>query len=132
MMLDLLGYFFPGGPYFTRRKAARRVKVLESGGEVIIEAIQLSSEKKVLNGYLRLALPSIWWRPNREISVGEVLICRVQCPISMRPVDENSYRRGVPKYWTLVDIVNGDRQTTVAVAEDYAKWLMPIFAAGNE
>src|SRR5215216_1838380 len=109
MLFDLLGYLVPGGPYFQRAKVRRGVKDLRSGRQVIIEALKLPEEGKAVSGYLRLELPSIWWRPNRESSLGEALICQNRCTLAVRPVDDDAFSRGAPKYWTMVTIMSDQK-----------------------
>jgi hypothetical protein len=118
MIADILGYLFPGGPYSDRSRARRALRHIEAGREVYFAAVRLPATGKAEGGFVRLRLSQAWWRPNREVGIGELVLCENECHVESRPVDPESFRRGAPKYWTLVTITSGQLESTIAVSEE--------------
>lgn len=117
MILDILGYLIPGGPYFEKRKARLLATKLQGGQEVLFEAARLPNTGNAISGYVRICLPRAWWRPNREASAGEIVLCENFCRIDVRPVDKEAFKRGAPKYWVIAEIHDARRTSTLSVSE---------------
>lgn len=118
MIADILGYLFPGGPYFDKSRARKALRQIEAGGEVYFAAARLPARGRAESGFVRLKLSQAWWRPNREVGIGELALCENECQVESRPVDPEYFGRGAPKYWTLVTIVSGQLESTIAVSEE--------------